>query len=208
MNGKSKNTIVFVEDRNGCSGLIELLSEHGWSVLRARGPMRLREILGSQEIALIVWEEGPGNQALLEDLALVWQSYDAIPVVHIYSSAQGQDYPDGTFHDSLPADIAGDVLLKLLEENDKQCDFRDLNTVPEKKTELAFRHIWNSLKLKPRTTPDKIDKAHDASDFVSTTALKPSERSLLLKEDPDIEGKHSAPGTFRYVSWLKKLTGG
>ena len=77
-------TILLIDEDGKSRTLLAELERGGYQTLHARGPIKVRELLESGPVDLIVWKEQRRNAALVEDLAREWQRYPAIRVLHLY----------------------------------------------------------------------------------------------------------------------------
>ena len=176
--------VMFIEDRNNCNSLIEFLIKNGVQCFRVRGPIKMREVLENQEIALIVYEEGPGSLKLLEDFSEVWNDYPEKPLVHLYSNASTpiNANAEPRFYDSIPLVGSGESLLKIIQKISSFGNSPVQDFVETDKSELSFRHIWKILfRKKIKSGSDRIESSV-IRDIPLDTGVSIAERDMLKEK--------------------------
>ncbi len=203
-------TILLIDEEGAPKTLLAMLAGGGFQCLHARGPIKVRELLETRPIDLIIWKEQRRNAALVQDLAREWQRFPGIRVVHLYRRGMPA-LPKGVrLHDSLPLD-SPQLLNRLAELMLPTMDQPQPAIL--RGTELAFRNVISKLAGRFRRTPLHSDIPDASSDFHSfNTALNPTERQLLFQKSG------ATPATARFslirapFGWmtgrLRRLRGG
>ena len=172
-------TILLIDEEAAPETLLAMLASGGFQCIHARGPIKVRELLETRPIDLIIWKEQRRNAALVQDLAREWQRYPSIRVVHLYRRGMARPaLPKGVrLHDSLPSD-SPQLLPRLAELMQPSLDQPQPAIL--RGTELAFRNVVSKLAGQFRRTPSRNDIPDASSEFHSfNTALNPTERQLL-----------------------------
>jgi len=198
--------IVFIEDRGMCESTVSYLIRAGWNCLRARGPIRLRQVLQQHQIVLMVFEEGPGNLPLLDDLAEVWRDYPNIPVVHVYTSATSF-IPKNILSqvaDSIPVLGAGPHLYQMLQNITGFEKPRFSQKGSSGGSELDFRHIWNFIRGKNKLANPGGSASGYIQELPLASSVNMAERAML-KEKPSAVPRHRHFVAAWIIGLLKRL---
>ena len=138
--------LLVIDGTSQAPTLIRMLERDGYGCHQARGPMRVRTLLGEESVDLIVWREEPGNPELTRDLLRECSNHPEIPIIHLFEHAIPHPAVAGhpQIRESLPAGGAANRILTLLNRIfDRPLETETENSPP--KTELAFRHLVSSL---------------------------------------------------------------
>lgn len=180
-----RGTLLIVEAKGGSDALVTGLEERGVACLHARGPLKLRSLLDTGRVDLILWEESPGNAALTQDLRREWERFPHIPVIHLFprSLPARQSPVSGQVVESLPAEARQTYLADFLVQVFDSLD-GTRTAEPAPHTELAFRNVLQSLREHRLGVPSPgALAATGAEPAIPATSLKEAERTLLRTRD-------------------------
>jgi DNA-binding response OmpR family regulator len=181
-----KGNVLVIDESGAAASLLELLTASGYHCFHARGPLKVRGVLDSQSIDLIVWREHGGNPALTRDLAREWESHPEIPIVHLYPNRPPRfaRSADRTPHESIPAEAAATALVPVIDRVLARSGTAGQPGALQH-TELAFRNVLSRLRAtwSGRAEP-KTDSRAAESLPAPGTALDPIERELLFASRP------------------------
>lgn len=185
----------------GDEALQALLERNGYACERARGPLRVRAVLESSSLDLIIWAEGAANASLAADLAAVWERFPGVPVVHVFPGRRGApaEPVSPRIVEALPRERCEEALIGLLAGVEASLEGR-LALNPVQDTELAFRNVLQTFRAHPAPgRPAPADEAAAARGAAST-AVRPTERALL-------SGAAEPAGPARPRGTLRRLFG-
>lgn len=178
--------IVIIDGKGPPQSLIKTLTGAGYNCHRARGPLKLRELLATFPIRLILWRAVALSPELADDLCQECNQYPAIPIIHLYTDKSGPAHlPAGlVLTDAIPDKFRGKRTLEVLSSVLGE-PASDPGNEPTAGTELAFRNLVTRLAASS-SNPRRDTAASGRSwDFHTiSTALNQSERALLNDRQP------------------------
>jgi hypothetical protein len=174
-----EGTVLLILGGSSGESLARVLEDAGLVCHVARGPLRVRALLESGPIDLVLWAEEPGNAALGEDLRREWERHPHLPVVHLFTNpadAATIQSLSPQVVDSLPVAAPGPLLRLLagiLSALSASHGYAGRN-------ELAFRMVLSQLRER-RRVGSADGSAADAREelHAQVTSLSSHERFFL-----------------------------
>ena len=190
--------LLLIDGTPEAASLIGALEGEGYRCAQARGPLKVRSLLDSEPIALIVWKEEPGNAEFASDILAECARHEALPIVQLFSGASPGTRPvSPQIRESLPLESAANLLLPAIGRFfDRPAEAGPRPKVP--KTELAFRNVVATLR--GRTAGEaESDSTDDGKIEAPVTSVNVAERESLASNAP------AAPQNRSPVRWLAQL---
>ncbi len=104
--------LLLIDGTSEAAALIGALKREGYRCAQARGPLKVRSLLDSEPIELIVWKEEPGNAELATDILAECARHEALPIVQLFSGASPGTRPvNPQIRESLPLESAATLLV-------------------------------------------------------------------------------------------------
>lgn len=190
--------LLLIDGTPEAAALIGALERDGYRCAQARGPLKVRSLLDSERIELIVWKEEPGNAELARDILAECARHETLPIVQLFSSASpGSPSVSTQIRESLPLESAGNLLVPAIGRFfDRPAEAGPPPKV--RKTELAFRNVVATLR--GRTAGEaESDSTDEGKIEAPVTSVNVAERESLASNAPTASQNRSP------VRWLAQL---
>lgn len=194
--------IAIIDGKGPPQSLIKTLADAGYICHRARGPLKLREVLATFPIRLILWRVAALSPELAEDLFRECSQNPAIPIIHLYTDkAHTAHLPAGLVpRDSIPDKVRGKSMLEVLSSV-----LGEAVSEPMAGTELAFRNLVTRLAASPSNSRRENAATANRGDFHTiSTALNQSERALLNDREPAPTAYPPFSQCANIISWIRR----
>ena len=204
--------LLVVADRESAAPVVRLLQKEGYSCSQARGPLRVRTVLNTRRIDLILWKEEKANPELSGDFLREWERFPDLPVVHLFS--KGTAPPAalgtvalGTVRESLALESCRTQLIPLLARLLREPSWPEAEPTPLH-TELAFRKVVAALRTRKVGRGGSGANPAGEEFLTAGTSLNPSERKMLTPPNEEGGSKEGATQTRMFAPLFRLFSGG
>ena len=199
--------LLVVADRESAAPVVQLLQKEGYSCSQARGPLRVRSVLNTRRIDLILWKEEPANPELSGDFLREWERFPDLPVVHLFSKGTAPPAVPRPLHESLALESCRTQLIPLVARLLLEGRLPEAEPTPPH-TELAFRKVVSALRTR-KIGRAGMDAKPTGDEFLTAgTSLNPSERKMLTSPAAEAGSGEAATQTRRFAPLFRLFSGG
>ena len=202
-----EHVILIIGPVSQAASLPVMLEKHGYPFLLAKGPLKMRAILESHAISLILWVEETGNRALNIDFRSEWEKHPDIPVIHLFADGSSSVETDHSNQlvDTIPLKALDAAMISRLQM--LHASRSNFAASPKgMKTELAFRNVVASLWEHRKKSGD----SHLSSPFGKGEEIRNTETALGARERELLNTAEGPPGgkqensVIKTLQWLKR----
>ena len=202
-----KANLLVVADRKSVAPVVGLLQKEGYACWQARGPLRVRTVLNTRRIDLILWKEEKANPELSADFLREWERFPDLPVVHLFSRGTGPSAVPGTMRESLALESCRTQLIPLVARLLRERRLPEAEPTPPN-TELAFRKVVSALRTRKTRGAGRGAKPTGDAFPTAGTSLNPSERKMLTSPVAEAGSQEGAIQTRMLAPLFRLFSGG
>ncbi len=186
-------SILIVDSHGEHGDVLRYLEAQGFRCEPARGPLRVRSLLGANRRDAIVWIDRPNTAELNRDFFREWRSFSRVPIIHLFPATAGSDTQalGDQVAVALPYEAYESQLRSALERTLLPEATAESGPSQLASSELAFRNVFAHLRHgAPADAAAQMEAVQRRGAMRPTvTAINTVERERLFPAAPNSEGE-------------------